>query len=208
MNKPLNLTNKQFGKLFVTSRADNNKFGQSQWAVKCKCGNESVVAGSKLVSGHTQSCGCLAVETCTKRSTKHGQASRAGKSREYNAWREMKRRCLNPHSKSYSLYGGKGVTVCPEWVDSFEVFFSHVGHCPDKYELDRVDNSKGYEPNNVRWSSETTQSRNRGYCKLDEVKAEAIRQDSRSSRAVAKEYEVVKSTVLRVKRGKTWKKED
>lgn len=205
MTKPLNLIGKTFGKLVVLRRAANTPTGQTMWEAKCACGNVGVFGGSKLKSGHTSSCGCLAVESIRRRSTKHGQGTRAKRSRAYSAWKEMKRRCYNPNSISYAGYGARGITVCEEWRTSFETFFAYMGDCPEGYELDRLDNNKGYEPNNVRWASETTQSRNRRYCKLSEDKADAIREDKRPSRAVAKEYGVSKTTILAVRSETTWK---
>ncbi|MFN3474075.1 MAG: hypothetical protein ACK4ZW_08525 [Blastomonas sp.] len=81
---------------------------------------------------------------------------------EYEAWRAMVSRCTNPNHKAYRNYGGRGVTVCPEWRSDFRAFISHIGMRPRAdYSLDRIDNSKGYEPGNVRWTDAATQNRNR-----------------------------------------------
>lgn len=74
----------------------------------------------------------------------------------------MRKRCLDPSNRQYPDYGGRGITVCDEWKNSFENFLAYMGEKPEKsYSLDRIDNNRGYEPGNVRWASKETQSRNR-----------------------------------------------
>lgn len=90
----------------------------------------------------------------------HGLSN--GNSAEYRAWQAMKTRCTNPNFKGWADYGGRGITVCPEWTESFEAFFAHVGERPGPgYSLDRIDNDRGYEPGNVRWSTKVEQMLNR-----------------------------------------------
>lgn len=92
--------------------------------------------------------GCKA---CTQ-FKKHGLC----RTRMYEQWKNMRRRCINLHPD----YGGRGITVCPEWED-FEVFLTDMGECPDGYQIDRIDNNGNYEPGNCRWVSRTTNCRNR-----------------------------------------------
>lgn len=82
---------------------------------------------------------------------------------EYRSWCSMKARCCNPRNPSYARYGGRGITVCPRWLDSFENFLADVGNRPGpKYTIDRFPNNDGnYEPGNVRWATAQEQSRNR-----------------------------------------------
>lgn len=82
-------------------------------------------------------------------------------SREYSCWQAMKVRCLCPENKDYPRWGGKGITVCPEWIVSFEAFFEYIGPRPLGTTLDRIDPDKGYEPGNVRWATPRQQSHNR-----------------------------------------------
>lgn len=80
----------------------------------------------------------------------------------YRAWRTMKRRCYGVNYKSYAYYGGAGIKVCDEWLKSFAAFKSHLGDKPSLlHSLDRIDNSRGYEPGNVRWATKLEQLRNR-----------------------------------------------
>lgn len=87
----------------------------------------------------------------------HGGAGTA----TYRSWNSMIERCFNPRHHAYARYGGKGITVCAEWRDSFEAFLRDVGQRPDGMTLDRIDNTRGYEPGNVRWADWVTQQRNR-----------------------------------------------
>jgi hypothetical protein len=81
---------------------------------------------------------------------------------EYKAWDSMRARCNNPRAKGYNNYGGRGISVCDEWQQSFEAFFAHIGQRPSpKHSVDRKDNSKGYEPGNIRWATAKEQQRNR-----------------------------------------------
>jgi len=74
----------------------------------------------------------------------------------------MKQRCLNPNYKQWKDYGGRGIQICQEWIDSFDAFLADVGEKPESHlSLDRIDNNGNYEADNVRWADRTTQSRNR-----------------------------------------------
>jgi len=126
-------------------------------AWRCLCGKRRVVPISRVVCGSTRSCGCLVIDTTRKIATKHGGRNTA----EYRAWRGMKERCLNPNSKDYPNYGGRGITVCNEWRNNFAAFLAHVGKRPSsKLQLDRKDNRFGYVPGNVRWATVSQQLRN------------------------------------------------
>ena len=119
MSKFKDLTGQRFGKLMVVSRADDyikpngNKI--IQWRCVCDCGNEVVVRGEYLKSGHTKSCGC-------NKSISHTITHGKSKSRLYKIWIGMKERCYNPNRNSYCWYGAKGICVCDEW-DDFENFY-------------------------------------------------------------------------------------
>ena len=73
----------------------------------------------------------------------------------------MIQRCVNPKSRYFSHYGGRGIKVCDRWRNSFEDFYADVGERPPGRTLDRIDNDGDYEPLNVRWATPTEQTRNR-----------------------------------------------
>jgi len=150
------LINRQFGKL-TPLKPVKMTFRRIGWLCRCTCGNTVVVAGTLLRSGHSKSCGCLQRETARRCNTKHGMYQ----SREYQVWAGMLQRCYNPKEPSYSNYGARGISVCPQWRDSFERFFKDMGRRPSpKHSLDRIDNSAGYSPANCRWASKKEQARN------------------------------------------------
>ena len=104
------------------------------------------------------------VAEANRRRVKHGATvdAREGKTDPvYKLWVAIKDRCLNPDNKAYHRYGGRGITVADEWVNDFALFQSSVGPRPKGATLDRIDNSKGYEPNNVRWTTRKVQANNR-----------------------------------------------
>lgn len=91
---------------------------------------------------------------------RHGHTRRKTRSTEHYAWTNMVQRCTNRNRHDYSSYGGRGITVCNRWLSSFEAFFSDMGSKPFGTSLDRIDNSKGYAPDNCRWATKNQQMQN------------------------------------------------
>lgn len=92
--------------------------------------------------------------------TIHGNSSRGGSTPEYRAWRTMKDRCLNPNNRAWSRYGGRGITVCERWKESFPAFFADMGPKSDpSLTLARIKTSGNYEPGNCRWADRVAETR-------------------------------------------------
>lgn len=131
---------------------DNSSKGKKRVIAQCECGTIRIVDYYALKNGLSKSCGCG-----RKSNLKHSLSN----SPEYRSWNGMKIRCTNPSHKGYKNYGGRGITVCPEWLNSFQNFYNDMGKRPNGKTLDRINNNKGYEPSNCRWSTSKEQSKNR-----------------------------------------------
>jgi hypothetical protein len=149
--KLVDRTGQRFGRLVVVEQAGRTASKKVLWKCICDCGNETKTDSGSLVTGNTTSCGCALKEAITK----HGGWNKSS----YNTWRAMIRRCTNPKDKDYPRYGGKGVSVCPEWVD-YSNFAKDMGEPEGDETLDRINVYGNYEPSNCRWAGVMTQNRN------------------------------------------------
>jgi len=130
--------------------------GSTKYECKCACGNIVPVRGTNLTKGKAKSCGCKSNDYRSKASTTHGLS----KTRTYRIWKGMKTRCYNKAHKHFKHYGGKGISVCKQWL-SAEGFFDYWGEISEPMTIDRRDNSKNYEPSNCRLRTQKEQANNR-----------------------------------------------
>ncbi len=150
----LELTGQRFHLLTVVQRSATKP---NQWDCRCDCGTEWTVHGPSLVSGNTGSCGCWGRSILGKNTKTHGRRHTP----EYESWASMIQRCTNPNNPSYPRWGGRGITVCRRWRQSFAAFDADMGPRPSlKHSIDRVDNHGNYTPKNCRWATPHEQSRN------------------------------------------------
>lgn len=178
-NKVKDITGQKFGRLTVIRRdTEPHSYRGAYWVCRCDCGKEHIVLGTNLRRGEVASCGCANVEAARRMGKANLGSGRGGRKatgkkyyitekRLYNVWVVMRERCNNKKWPQYESYGGRGITICEEW-NSFEAFMNWAyssgydknakrGECT----IDRIDNDKGYYPENCRWTTQTVQIHNR-----------------------------------------------
>lgn len=154
MPRKNDLTGERFGRLIAIRTAGKTN-GRYIWECLCDCGNTAYVVGSHLANGHTQSCGCLRIDTTSKMGYSHGLHG----TRLYRIWANIKTRCNNPNAPNYKFYGGKGIAICDEWGGDFQTFYEWAmdNGYKDDLTIDRINSDLDYSPENCRW---ITQSEN------------------------------------------------
>lgn len=149
------MAGKRFGRLVVIDETGTAPNGVKLWNCICDCGKEKVIRGADLRCGKTTSCGCVA----TEKRTKHG----GHKEKLYHVYIAMKDRCRNTNNEYYRDYGGRGITVCDEWMNDYAAFreWSFNNGYKDGLSIDRINVDGDYEPSNCRWVTMREQSRNK-----------------------------------------------
>lgn len=156
-----------FGRLTAIKYIGLDKNNHPIWKFQCSCGVEKSILLYNVIRGLTNSCGCFRRENTTRLKTIHGKRYTP----EHGIWCGIKRRCLNERDVQFANYGGRGISMYPDWIVSFESFFQYVGPRPSKnHSIDRIDNNGNYEPGNVRWATPIEQANNTRFNRLITVK--------------------------------------
>lgn len=127
---------------------------------QCECGRKKLVDVWQIANQVTRSCGCLVVDVASELSLRHGEEG----TRLYVIWNGMKRRCHTPSAGNWHRYGGRGISVCKEWIDSYEAFrdWAISAGYADNLQIDRINNDGNYGPENCRWVTSSVNANNRG----------------------------------------------
>jgi hypothetical protein len=154
----LDLAGVKCGELTIIGYA--GRFGaRHRWKCRCSCGKETVELLYNLISENTRSCGHL--REITMRRIGHMGKHYKSNTPTWYSWRNMRRRCLTPADPDFPNYGGRGIRICDQWIESFENFLRDMGARPHEMTLDRIDVNGDYKPGNCRWATLSQQSRNR-----------------------------------------------
>lgn len=156
MGKKLELQGKRFGRWTVLCESpERTKGGVVKWVCKCDCGNTKSVTGVALKRGESTSCGCYNHDVITKVNPKY-------KTKLYAVWNGIKDRCYNKNNKSYHNYGSRGIALCDEWK-TFEAFqeWAYANDYQEGLWLERIDNNKGYSPENCKFTTAKEQQNNK-----------------------------------------------
>ena len=157
--KFIDRTGKVYSRLTVVELSKNRSANNRMlWVCKCECGNVCEVRGSDLTTERVKSCGCFRIESTKNRSFKHGKSKNY---RLYQTWQNMKKRCMNPNANEFENYGGRGISVCDEWCNSFEVFekWAIMTGYNSQMTIDRINVGGNYEPNNCQWLTKSENCR-------------------------------------------------
>jgi hypothetical protein len=153
MSAFIDLSGVVIGNFTVIKRASNSANGRVRWECLCICGREVIMHGSRTALTRKRSCGC-------RRNIAHGNRRGNYTSPEYQSWRAMRNRCLNPKDKSFKDYGGRDISICDRW-GSFTLFLEDMGNRPEGMTLDRRDHEGNYNLENCRWATGSEQAKNR-----------------------------------------------
>ncbi len=199
------LTGFRFGALTVLTFDVSSRGKGRRYYCKCDCGTLKSILGTNLMAGNTVSCGCM-----RGKASKHGDCKDGSETNIYRLWGHMKERCTNPKKDNYDRYGGRGIKVCDEWMNNFELFKAWaLDHGYKRgLQIDRIDSNGNYEPGNCRFVTGKINTRNQAQVRLNPEKVLRIREllseGKMTMREIGKMFGVTHSTISDIRNGKRW----
>lgn len=194
VSEHVDLTGRRFGRLKVIRHLEMNEreYPEKAWRCKCDCGNEKDFTANSLTRGAVVSCGCYLAEASAERAKERFSKHKMRGTRLYNIWQSMKQRCYDEKCRAYKWYGGRGITVCDEWLHDFQSFYdwAMANGYRDDLTLDRIDVNGNYEPSNCRWATTGEQASN----KRNTVRIE-INGELKTLNEISKEYGILQKTL-------------
>lgn len=196
MSLPIfDMSGKKFNRLVAIKYIKNPKATGATWEFLCDCGISKIILGASVRYGLIKSCGCLNKELAYKKCYKHGESDHP----LYSIWKGMMQRCYSKNNKNYSEYGGRGISVCKEWIECPSNIAKDMGVRPNKASIDRIDVNGNYEPSNCRWATPMTQGSNKRNNVIYEVFGEKLH-----FAEICRKYNIKESTLSnRLKLGMT-----
>ena len=152
----------RYGRWTLINEASNATNQDRRFECICDCGNKGIVRLADLRNGHSKSCGCFKIDLTTARNITHGLCISPHDKRIFNVWRNMMHRCYNLKNRRHKDWGGRGIKVCSEWHNpAVFVAWSKSNGYHDDLSIERIDNDKGYYPDNCKWATMKEQAQNR-----------------------------------------------
>lgn len=171
MPAKIDITELRFGRLIVSRELSKKRGKELLWECVCDCGGTKITTAASLKGGYAKSCDCIKREVLAKRNSKHGMS----KSRIYEIWMGVIKRCTNQNCMGYKYYGGRGIKVCDRWMSFINFYNDTINGYSDELSLDRFPNTNGdYEPTNFRWATYEQQANNKTDTHLIEHNGKAL----------------------------------